>query len=117
MKPLVQLLSVNEHRVFWDQDLKAGDRGDAAIRSSIKHSGIFVLFWCWAIRKSDSFEVFPEAEAPAPPRSTNRAVLIATSLLVVTIGWFARTIASRRRRASHALRITMDYLHRLRHGS
>jgi hypothetical protein len=46
VKPLVELLSINEHKVFWDQDLKAGDRWDTAIRSSIKQSGIFVLFWC-----------------------------------------------------------------------
>jgi TIR domain-containing protein len=46
VKPLVELLSLNEHQVFWDQQLKAGDRWDQVIRSAVKQSSVFVLFWC-----------------------------------------------------------------------
>jgi hypothetical protein len=52
VKPLVELLSVNEHRVFWDQHLKAGDRWDQVIRSAVKQSSVFVLFWCCDTRGS-----------------------------------------------------------------
>ncbi len=53
MKPLVELLSINQRRVFWDQQLKAGDSWDPVIRSSIKQSSIFVLFWCCDTRGSE----------------------------------------------------------------
>src|SRR6202171_909853 len=46
VRPLVELLSVNERRVFWDQHLQAGDHWDQLIRSAVKQSGVFVLFWC-----------------------------------------------------------------------
>jgi hypothetical protein len=52
VRPLVELLSVNEHRVFWDQHLKAGDRWDQVIRSAVKQSSVFVLFWCCDTRGS-----------------------------------------------------------------
>jgi hypothetical protein len=52
VKPLVELLSVNEHRVFWDEHLKAGDRWDQVIRSAVKQSSVFVLFWCCDTRGS-----------------------------------------------------------------
>src|SRR2546423_1361595 len=46
VKPLVELLSLNNRRVFWDQDLAPGDQWNQVIRSSVKRSSIFVLFWC-----------------------------------------------------------------------
>ena len=46
VKPLIDLLSVNQQRVFWDGDLKPGDDWDAEIQKALKRSGIFVLFWC-----------------------------------------------------------------------
>lgn len=53
VKPLVQLLSLNERRVFWDNNLAPGDRWDKTIQSSIKHASIFVLFWCCDTRESE----------------------------------------------------------------
>jgi TIR domain-containing protein len=46
VKPLIDLLSVNQQRVFWDGDLKPGDRWEKVIDNAVKRSGIFVLFWC-----------------------------------------------------------------------
>jgi TIR domain-containing protein len=46
VKPLIDLLSVNQQRVFWDGDLKPGDRWAQTIDSAVKRSNIFVLFWC-----------------------------------------------------------------------
>lgn len=46
VRPLIDLLSVNQQRVFWDGDLKPGDRWAEAIDAAVKRSNIFVLFWC-----------------------------------------------------------------------
>lgn len=46
VKPMVEMLRLNERKVFWDHDLAAGDRWDEVIRASVKHSSVFVLFWC-----------------------------------------------------------------------
>jgi TIR domain len=53
VRPLVELLSLNGQRVFWDDNLKPGDRWDDVIRSSVKRSNIFVLFWCCDTRESE----------------------------------------------------------------
>jgi hypothetical protein len=46
VKPMVEMLSLNERKVFWDRKLEAGDRWDKVIRSSLERSSVFVLFWC-----------------------------------------------------------------------
>ena len=46
VKPMVEMLSLNERKVFWDRKLEAGDRWNDVIGSSVKRSSIFVLFWC-----------------------------------------------------------------------
>jgi hypothetical protein len=53
VKPMVEMLSLNERKVFWDRKLEAGDRWDDVIRSSVKRSSIFVLFWCCDTHTSD----------------------------------------------------------------
>ena len=53
VKPLVELLSLNDRRVFWDQELAPGDQWNQVIRSSVKRSSIFVLFWCCDTGQSD----------------------------------------------------------------
>jgi len=46
VKPLIELLSLNDRRVFWDQELSPGDQWDRVIRSAVKSSSVFVIFWC-----------------------------------------------------------------------
>jgi len=53
VKPLVELLSLNDRHVFWDQQLSPGDRWDEALRLSVRQSHIFVLFWCCDTGYSD----------------------------------------------------------------
>jgi TIR domain len=53
VKPLVELLSLNDRRVFWDQELAPGDQWNQVIRSSVRRSRIFVLFWCCDTGQSD----------------------------------------------------------------
>ena len=53
VKPLVELLSLNDRQVFWDQQLSPGDRWDEALRRSVRQSHIFVLFWCCDTGYSD----------------------------------------------------------------
>jgi hypothetical protein len=50
---MVEMLSLNERKVFWDRNLEAGDRWNEVIRSSVRRSGIFVLFWCCDTYASD----------------------------------------------------------------
>jgi hypothetical protein len=47
IKPLVELLQINDQRVFWDQkDIVPGDRWEEVINSSLRRSNVLVLFWC-----------------------------------------------------------------------
>lgn len=46
VKPLVEMLSLNDRKVFWDGQLKPGELWDDVIQSSVKDASVFVLFWC-----------------------------------------------------------------------
>ena len=50
---MVEMLSLNDRKVFWDRKLEAGDRWDEVIQSSVERSNIFVLFWCCDTHASD----------------------------------------------------------------
>src|SRR4051794_10158638 len=47
IKPLLQLLQINGHKVFLDTDsIGLGDRWKQELKQAIRRSNIFILFWC-----------------------------------------------------------------------
>jgi hypothetical protein len=52
VKPLVEILSLNDRKVFWDRELQPGELWAKTILRSLKRSSTFVLFWCCDTRTS-----------------------------------------------------------------